>query len=612
MLKNHFYTLVCLNCGKSFEENQTTTRCLKCAGPLDVKYDKLYIKSRLNQYSLEKSPICGLKYLDFYPIRDLSHVVSLKEGNTPLQHAKILGKKMGLKKLYVKNEGHNPTGVFKDRGSLVELTKALELKATAICCASTGNMAASVSAYASVAGLPCYVFVPEGTPIGKLAQTLSYGARILQVRGTYADCVKLSEEAAKKHHFYLAGDYVFRGEGQKSLAYEVIEQLLWNVPDYVIVPMGCGTNISAIWKGFKEFYEFGFIKRLPKMIGVQPQNVPTIVEAFRKKKKEAIKVKRPQTVASAVGIGEPQDDIKALQSLHESKGYAYCASEEEILEAQQELSRSEALFVEPSSAIPIAVLRKLLKEGVIKKDSTVICVATGNGLKDPKSAVSILPDPPVIEPENEEVERYIKFKLYSIRASRVQAKEKELWTKMPKETEIKNIIKKEFNLSLDDDYLTSVLQEIRSFFEKTPKMKKADLQYILENSLKQVTIKSKILEIIDFEVTDSKHSRPKAMVKIKFSNDIIEEKAEGDGPVDAIINAIKKAIKSKDKLKCVLTDYSVEIDTAGTDAVVEVRMGLKDIKNNQVTGMATSPDVIVASINAFEKGYNILYQKSGL
>lgn len=609
-MNNNFYHLSCLLCGTRFDEKETNTICLKCEGPLDVIYDHDYIGSRLNKYSLENSPISGLKYLDFYPIKNLKNVVSLSEGNTPLRHAKNLGKSLELTNLYIKDESHNPTGVFKDRGSLIEISKAREMEAKAVCCASTGNMAASVSAYSSVAGIPCYVFVPEGTPIGKLAQTLSYGARTLQVRGSYADCVRLCEETAKKHNFYLAGDYAFRAEGQKSCAYEIIEQLFWKAPDVVIVPMGCGTNIAAIWKGFKEFYTLGLISKLPKMIGVQPENVPTIVAAFMKKKKRAMRIEKPNTIASAVGIGAPQDDIKALHAIRESYGTALTASEEELLEAQQHLARMESIFVEPSSAIPIAVLKKLKAKGVIQNDSTVVCIATGSGLKDPKSAVAMLPDPPVIEPKSEEVERYLRLKLYSLRGTLMTGKERILWQKMPTQIKLKKLVRVEFDLELADEYLQLILEHIKSFEEKGRKMKKADLQYVIENVLKEGTIQKKVLEIDDYHLTVPKHKRPKAKVVIRFMGKIIKCEKEGVGPVDAIINAIKRGIKKNDTLEIRLTHYIVEIDTSGTDAAVEVRMGLKDIHDNEVTGSSTSPDVIAASANAFENGYNLLYWKN--
>lgn len=191
-----------------------------------------------------------------------------------------MAKDLGVKRLYIKNEGMNPTGVFKDRGTLVEITKAKEQGAKAICVASTGNMAGSVAAYASIANLPCYVAVPEGTPIGKMAQSLSYGARVLQIRGTYNDAASIAEQMSRRYGYYLAGDYAFRIEGQKSQAFEIVEQLDWQAPAVVIVPMGCGTNIAALWKGFKEFYELGLISSLPRMIGVQPIGCSPIVAAF--------------------------------------------------------------------------------------------------------------------------------------------------------------------------------------------------------------------------------------------------------------------------------------------------------------------------------------------
>ncbi len=189
-----FYALYCTGCGREVPEKDSRTRCPECRHPLDVRYDYGYIRSRLNRYSLRSSPVKALKYLDFFPVLNLDLVISMNEGGTPLYRCHRLADRLGLRQLYLKNEGANPTGVFKDRGSLVELTKAKELEASAVCVASTGNMAASVAAYASVAELPCYVLVPEGTAIGKLAQALSYGARLLQVRGTYSDAARLTEE----------------------------------------------------------------------------------------------------------------------------------------------------------------------------------------------------------------------------------------------------------------------------------------------------------------------------------------------------------------------------------------------------------------------------------
>jgi threonine synthase len=609
MTANEFYKIRCVNCKTYHKEEDVVAVCPVCHEALDIEYDYKAIKGRLNYYALKNSPMSSRKYLDFYPIKNLNEIVTRNEGGTSLVVCKNLREKYGTRKLFIKDEVTNPTGCYKDRGSLVELSKAKELGAKAVCCASTGNMAASVSAYAAIAKLPCYVLVPEGTPMGKMAQSLAYGARIIQIRGTYVDCVKLCEEMAKKHKFYLAGDYVFRMEGQKSIAYEICEQLFWKAPDYCIVPMGCGTLISSIWKGFKEFHSFGFIDKLPKMIGVQPENVPTIVEAFRTNKKRAIEIEKPNTVASAVGIGKPQDDIKALNALRESKGNAETASEQEILEAQLNMSRNESIFVEPSSAIPIAVLDKLLNKKIIKKDDVIVCVTTGIGLKDPKSAISVLPDPPVLEPHTEEIERYLKFRLYDIKASGVEGKEKVLWKQVPNKLDLKKIISREFNLKLNNDYLSSLHSNIANYHEKNDEMKKANLQYILESILKENRIKKEILKIQDYELFITKHSKPKAKVILTFKGKTIKQENSGVGPVDAVILAIRTAIKGMDTLDVYLIDYNVEIDTKGTDATVEVKMILKDKKNNIATAIGVSPDVIVASIEAFEKGYNTLYAK---
>lgn len=392
--KEKFYELQCVRCGTRYDESQTYTTCLKCGAPLDVKYDYQYIGERLNVHVLKTAPIRALKYLDFYPLLDLRKVVTLNEGGTPLYHCTRLGDRLGLKKLYVKFEGANPTGAFKDRGSMVELTKALELNSTSVCVASTGNMAASVSAYSAKAGLPCYVLVPEGTPAGKLSQTLSYGARVIQIRGTYDDAARLAAQLANEHNFYLAGDYAFRLEGQKSEAYEIIEQLDWKSPDEVFVPIGCGTNLSAIWKGFREFKMFDFVDSTPSMIGVQADGCAPVVNAFNSKSKTITPVEKPQTISSAIAAGNPLDGLKVLAALRESKGLVKSVSDAKTLEAQRMLAREESIFVEPSAATSLALLQDLIKSGKVSKDEVIVLVMTGAGLKDPKAALSVLPSPP--------------------------------------------------------------------------------------------------------------------------------------------------------------------------------------------------------------------------
>lgn len=605
-----FYKLQCVKCKKYFTEQQTTSHCLSCHGPLDVEYDYDYIKSRLNFYALKNAPISAAKYLNLYPICDLNKLVSLNEGGTPLKKSKKIAKELGLNKLYFKDETSNPTGGFKDRGSLVEITKAMEMGAKAVITASTGNMAASVSAYASQAGIPAYVVVPEGTPLGKLAQTLAYGGRVIQVRGTYSECAVLAEEIAKKHKFYLAGDYVFRGEGQKSQGFEIVEQLFWRAPDFVMVPIGVGTNISAIYKGFKEMHILGFIEKMPKFIGVQPKGSNVVVESFKKKTKKMKTILKPKTVASAVSVSDPLDGLKALNAIYETKGLAVQVSDQEILNAEKELANKESIFVEPSAALPVAALKNLVKNKTIKKNDTVVIVATGNGLKDPVTMLRILPSPPSIEPKLEEVDKYLKMKLYNIQATVKKDKVEALWHKKPTQKQLKQTTKNKFNITLTPQYAKLLDKEVSKFFSKGKAMVKSDLQHIIEDVLKTVPDSKKLIKIEDFTVNTSKKQKAEATVQVCIKNKCIStDKAAGVGPVDAIMKATRKVIKKEKLMKYWLTDYDVKIDQRGTDATVEVSMHLKDDKDNKVIATATSPDVIVASIEAFERGYNILYNK---
>jgi len=604
-----FYTLKCIKCKKEYNETETCTTCLKCGAPMDVIYNYEYIRKRLNRYALKNSPISALKYLALYPIQDLDKIVSLNEGGTPLHHCRNLSDKYKIKNLYIKNEGANPTGVFKDRGTLVEITKALEMGAKAVCVASTGNMAASVSAYCSIAKIPCYVLVPEGTPVGKLAQTLSYGARIIQVRGTYNDCAKLAVKMAKKHKFYLAGDYVFRLEGQKSQAYEIAEQLGWKAPDYLLCPIGCGTNLAAIWKGFKELKELDLIEKLPKLIGVQPYGCNVITKAFKTKKK-FVALEKPNTICSAVAAGNPLDGDKVLLALKESKGSVAELEDEDALLMQQEMAKDEAIFIEPSGALPMAAVAKLAKKGFFKASDVVVCIATGNGLKDPKSAVKILPDPPTIDPEISEVDNYLKYKLYKIQSEGIKNKQKILWKKLPEIKELKEIINTEFGIKLNQQILKETLEEMKSFEVKGKTITKQDLQNIIEEQIDEFNLQDKYLEIIDFETKTSKYKEAEASIELKYGKKTLKGQAKGVGTVDAIIKALKKSIKGHDKISISLIDYNVEIFTGGVDASVKVTMKAVDKKNNQIIAQATSPDVIVASVNAFEKCYNFLYYKS--
>ncbi|VVB66590.1 Threonine synthase [Candidatus Gugararchaeum adminiculabundum] len=602
---NKLYELKCIHCKASFTEDQTYCRCLKCGGALDVVYDYEQVSERLNQQTLRSAPISALKYLAFYPILNYKKIVSLDEGGTPLYSSKTLSDEFGFD-LKIKNEGMNPTGAFKDRGSMVELTKAVENSAKVITVASTGNMAASVSAYSSKVNLPCYVFVPEGTALGKLAQTLSYGARVLQIKGTYSDASRITEVISKKYDYRLTGDYAFRVEGQKSTAFEIAEQLGWKFPDWVIVPIGCGTHLAGIWKGFKEFRDLGIVSgKLPHLVGVQADGCPPVVTAFNNPLKTAkiTPIEKPDTIATAIAAGDPLDGDKALTALRESNGLALSVSDGDMLEAQQLIGKSDSIFAEPSAAASIAAIHKL--KG--KLTGTVVAILTGNGLKDPRAALSGLTYPPAVEPVEAEVSKFITQQLYNLRAPvRREEKDQLIFSTIPELKQLRETVVKLFNVKLGEDEIKDVLLEIGEFTKKGKRVTKSDLKLIIEAALSRIKQEKRILKVLDYSITDSAHEKPKAEVTVGYKGKKYDLESTGDGPVDAAINAIRKVLTDFDFS---LTDYHVDINTGGTEATVDVSMTLQDKHKNKVYGKGTNPDIVVASIRAFENGYNTLYWK---
>jgi threonine synthase len=594
--------LRCVGCEKIVAAKDSVSVCPSCGEALDVEFDFAKLKKRVAVEFDKNAKISAKKYLPFFPLGKKAKIISLDEGGTPLVEISKIAKN-----LFVKNEGMNPTGVFKDRGSLVEISKALELKARAIVVASTGNMAASVAAYSALAGLPCFVLIPENTPLGKLAQAMNYGARVLSIRGTYADCCDLASQMAAKYHFYLAGDYVFRSEGQKTIAFEIVEQLGWKVPAVVVVPVGCGTNISAIWKGFVEFKKLGFTKSLPKMIAVQPSGCSTVAAAFRKKMKKAPFVAHPATICSAVGIGKPLDDTKALAAIRDSTGTAIEVADSAVVAAQKKLGESAAIFTEPSGALGLAAFLKLKK--LLKKSDKIVLIATGNGLKDPRSALDAHPIPPAVEPNLDEIDRFLKYKLYAIRSADFTERKKILFEKTPIVAELKKILRKEFAADLKDSHLREIHSAVEIFLAKGKSVAKSDLQSLIEETLADLTSAERVLRVRDYSLEIEKKKPPRAKVLVEFRGKKFRAEARGVGPVDAIISAIRAALRGK-SFEPRLTDFAVFVDANGTDATTEVRMKLEDDAQNSVVSRANSPDILTASIAAFEKGYNILFWKS--
>ncbi len=398
----------CINCRTKYLTDEIIYFCKKCGDLLEVKEDYDALASRLKRSEWRKTPLSVWRYRDFMPINDFSKTVTLNEGGTGLHFCERLGKQLGLNQLYVKNEGENPTGSFKDRGMTVGVTKAVELRVNSVICASTGNTSASLAAYAAKAGMQCAVLIPSGKiAYGKLAQAIIYGAKVIQVRGNFDEALDIVLKLSEKHRsiYLLNSINPFRIEGQKSLGYEIAEQLNQESPDRVVVPVGNAGNISAIWKGFTEFRKLGFIETLPKMTGIQAEGSAPIAHAIKNRTKQISPVAKPETIATAIRIGAPVSWKKAMNAILDSHGTAETVTDEEILGAQKMLSRLEGLFVEPASASSIAGLKKLVENGEVDRNERIVCVTTGHGLKDPDVAVKTSEKPLEVDAKVEAIER---------------------------------------------------------------------------------------------------------------------------------------------------------------------------------------------------------------
>jgi len=400
----------CISCGEKYGADEVLYSCKRCGDILEVKYDYDVIEERIKKSDWKSLPLSVWRYRDFMPIRPSSKIISLNEGGTGLHSCQRLSGLLDLKQLLVKNEGENPTGSFKDRGMTVGITKALELDMKTVICASTGNTSASLAAYAAKAGLQCIVLIPSGKiAYGKLAQAMVYGAKVVQIRGNFDQALKIVLELSEKHRevYLLNSINPFRLEGQKSLAYEICDQMNGEAPDRVILPMGNAGNISAAWKGFTEFHKLGLTNRLPKMTGIQAEGAAPIAQAVKKGSNEIVPVDQPETIATAIRIGSPVNWKKAIRAIVESKGTAETVTDVEILEAQKMLARSEGLFVEPASASSVAGLKKLFESGKIDRDEVIVCVTTGHGLKDPDIIMKTSEKPLEVDAEIVSIERLV-------------------------------------------------------------------------------------------------------------------------------------------------------------------------------------------------------------
>ncbi|MBW9140338.1 MAG: threonine synthase [Candidatus Aramenus sp.] len=383
----------CLSCGYESPLDQRIITCPKCGGILEINI-------KLKSFSFSKLRGRGVwRYREAIPGK-YDKIVTLNEGGTPLIKSRERGE------VYYKFEGANPTGSFKDRGMTVAISSAVNTDHKVVVAASTGNTAASAAAYAARAGLKIFLLLPKGkVALGKLAQSVLYGATIIEVNGSFdvamSSVMKIYKELGIVYP--LNSFNPWRLEGQKTIAYEIVEDM--GVPDAVIVPVGNAGNIYAIWKGFKELMEAGVIERVPRMIGVQAEGASPIANAIIKGLDKPEFVENPETIATAIRIGKPVNWMKAMKAIKESKGYAITVSDNEIMEAQKELARKEGVGAEPASASSLAGYNKLLREGFLDKGDKVALILTGHALKDPDAMLR--QDKRMISLNPEEIERAI-------------------------------------------------------------------------------------------------------------------------------------------------------------------------------------------------------------
>lgn len=402
MLKNVKYAK-CVKCGKEYEATPNTTTCT-CGGILDIVYDYDYIKAHFTRDDLERSQEWSMwRYRPFLPVEADSAPTPLRVGWSPLYRADNLARELGLKTLYIKDDGQNPTASLKDRASAMAVVKAQEAGAHTIACSSTGNAASSLAGNAAAAGIPTYIFVPSRAPKGKVAQLRIFGATVISVDGSYEDTFELSKAAIEKWGWYNRNAAInpYLSEGKKTVTLEIMEQLHWKVPDFIALSVGDGCTIAGAWKGLKDLYAAGFIDRLPRLISVQAEGCCPLNRAIMTA--TPWQPMEENTLADSIAVGVPRNADKALQAIEESDGLVVNVTDDEILAAMRLLGRTQGVFGEPAGVTGTAGVKKALERGILDPDATVVSVVTGNGLKDVANGIKAAGEPMLVRPSMDEL-----------------------------------------------------------------------------------------------------------------------------------------------------------------------------------------------------------------
>lgn len=390
--------LKCRECGRQYAK-QPIAGCEDCFAPLEIDYDYTAISRALSREVIESRPKNLWRYRELLPV-DSEPVVGQSSGATPLVRAERLARALGVETLFIKNDSVNsPTLSFKDRVTAVAINKAREFGLEAVGCASTGNLANSVAANAAAAGLPAYILIPENLEQSKVIATQIYGARVIAVRGNYDDVNRLCSEIADRFPWGFVNVNLrpFYGEGSKTFGYEIAEQLGWRAPAAIVVPMAGGSLVTKIYKGLKEFEQLGLLEEevATRMFGAQAAGCNPIVDAVRRGSNNIRPVK-PATIAKSLAIGNPADGYHAAEIIQRSGGWAEDVTDEEIIDGIKLLAETEGIFTETAGGVTVAVTRKLISQGRLRRDELTVIAITGNGLKT-QEAIELAP-PVVIEP----------------------------------------------------------------------------------------------------------------------------------------------------------------------------------------------------------------------
>ena len=393
----------CIDCGAELEALPTLTVCPRCGGLTDIVYDYDAIRAALTAETLaarEEKTIW--RYRELLPVEEETAARMEKEGlrvgNSPLYSAPALAAELGIRQLYIKDDGQNPSSSAKDRASAVGVAKALEAGSRVVACASTGNAASSLAANAARAGLESYIFVPERAPRGKIAQLRIFGAHVFCVKGDYAATHRLAQAAIGKYGWFNRNCAVnpYLLEGKKTVSLEIAEQLRYTAPDYVAVSVGDGCTIAGVWKGLKEMHTLGLLDRLPRLIAVQAEGCCPLVKAYKNSSDWVSE--EENTLADSIAVGEPGNPKKALDAMRESRAVAVTVTDGEILDAMRLLGRTEGVFGEPAGVAALAGVKKARQTGELPRDCSVVYICTGNGLKDTASGILAAGEPETIEP----------------------------------------------------------------------------------------------------------------------------------------------------------------------------------------------------------------------